>query len=58
MYAKQKVHFTLNDYLDACVFLLSFRELSRELADIVESLRANEKTPERTIDNCFSATLK
>lgn len=46
------------DYLDACVFLLSFRELSRELVDIVESLRANEKTPERTIDNCFSATLK
>lgn len=51
--------FVLNEfYLDACVFLLSFRELSREFVDIVESLRANESTPERAIDNCFSATLK
>lgn len=54
------LNFISDDYLDACVFLLSFRELSREFADIVESLRDNESaccTPERTIDNCFSATL-
>jgi len=47
-------------YLDACVFLLSFRELSREFADNVESFRDNESaccTPERTADSCFSATL-
>jgi hypothetical protein len=49
---------SMNFYLDACVFLLSFRELSREFVDSVESLRANESTPERAIDNCFSATLK
>ena len=47
-------------YLDACTFLLSFRELSREFADIVESFRDNESaccTFWRTTDNGFSATL-
>lgn len=48
-------------YLDAWTFLLSFRELSREFADIVESFRDNESaccTLWRTTDNGFSATLK
>lgn len=48
-------------YLDACVFLLSFREFSREFVDNVESLRDSESaccTPQRTIDIGFSATLE
>lgn len=48
-------------YLDAWTFLLSFLELSREFADIVESFRDNESaccTLWRTTDNGFSATLK
>lgn len=43
------------------MFLLSFREFSREFVDNVESLRDSESaccTPQRTIDIGFSATLE
>lgn len=48
-------------YLDACMFLLSLREFSREFVDSVESLRESDNacwTPLRIIDNGLSATLK
>lgn len=61
MYVLMRMIWEQIHYLDACVFLLSFREFSREFVDNVESLRDSESaccTPQRTIDIGFSATLE